>query len=182
MSRSRRSWPHLVLWALAVVSLGCSPPAQEAEPVADLPTSEGAGATALEKPPTVLLPDGFAVTLEVATTTEERNRGLMFRTTLERNRGMLFVFEMPGYPSFWMKDTWIPLDLLFLDEAGAVRHVAAEVPPCAAEPCPLYSPPEPVVAVLELAAGVAGEHGVEVGSALQFHRVEGLPRPFMRQR
>jgi len=176
MTRSRPQWRHIPALTVLALAVGCAPPPEDAAPTATSDRPASPGATVLERPPWVQLPDGARVTLEVATTPEERNRGLMFRTSLDEDRGMLFVFDMPGYPSFWMKDTWIALDILFLDERGVIRDMAADVPPCAAEPCPLYSSSEPVMAVLEVAAGVAAAHGVTIGSTLEFERVPGLPR------
>ena len=127
--------------------------------------------------PRVIFPDGFTVDLELAVTAEEVASGLMFRPSLPENRGMLFIFDQPRQPSFWMKNTLIPLDLVFLDATGAVADVIAEVPPCAAEPCPNYPSSSPVLAVLEVNAGSAAAHGIEVGTTLQFERVPGYPAP-----
>ena len=127
--------------------------------------------------PQAVFPDGFAIDLELAVTAEEISSGLMFRPSLPDNRGMLFIFDQPRRPSFWMKNTLIPLDLVFLDATGAVADVIAEVPPCVAEPCPTYPSSSPVLAVLEVNAGSAAEHGVEIGTVLRFERVPGYPVP-----
>jgi uncharacterized membrane protein (UPF0127 family) len=125
--------------------------------------------------PQAILPDGFIVKLELATTPEEISTGLMFRPSLPENQGMLFLFDQPRLPSFWMKNTLIPLDLVFLDPTGAVVDVIANVQPCAAEPCPNYPPSGPAQAVLEIGAGVAALHGLENGAFIQFERVPGYP-------
>jgi len=127
--------------------------------------------------PEAFLPDGFAVEIELALTSEEISSGLMFRPSLKENRGMLFLFEQPRVPAFWMKNMLIPLDLVFLDQTGIVVDVVANVQPCAADPCPNYRPSSPAQAVLEIGAGVAGAHGVEVGARIQFERVPGYPVP-----
>lgn len=127
--------------------------------------------------PQAVFPDGYAVEIELATTSEEISRGLMFRPVLPENRGMLFLFDQPRLPSFWMKNTLIPLDLVFLDGAGVVVDVIADVQPCAADPCPNYPPSSPAQAVLEVGAGVAAQHNLEVGSTITFDRVPGYPVP-----
>ena len=125
--------------------------------------------------PQAALPDGFMVSLELAKTPEEVANGLMFRPSLPENRGMLFLFDEPRFPAFWMKNTLIPLDLVFLDGTGAVVDVIADVQPCAADPCPNYPPSGPAQAVLEIGAGVAAAHSIEVGSTITFDRVPGYP-------
>jgi uncharacterized membrane protein (UPF0127 family) len=125
--------------------------------------------------PTATLPDGFLVTLELATSVEEISQGLMFRPTLPESRGMLFLFGEERVPAFWMKDTLVPLDIIFLDDEGRVVDIAADARPCPAEPCPNFVPDEPCTAVLELLSGTASAHGVVIGSTLRFDRVEGFP-------
>jgi len=127
--------------------------------------------------PQAFLPDGYAINLELALTPEEISTGLMFRPSLAENRGMLFLFDRPRLPAFWMKNMQIPLDLVFLDGAGSVVDVIADVQPCAAEPCPNYPPSSPAQAVLEVGSGVASAHGIEAGAILQFERVPGYPVP-----
>jgi uncharacterized membrane protein (UPF0127 family) len=110
-------------------------------------------------------------------TADEIARGLMFRPSLADDRGMLFLFDQPRQPSFWMKNMLIPLDLVFLDGTGTVVDVIANVQPCAADPCPNYPPSSPAQAVLEINAGGAAAHGIEVGTILRFERVPGYPIP-----
>ncbi len=156
---------------LATLPLACSRSSSLAPPNS---TSSSAETTALLQPPTVTLPDGTVITLELAETPEEHGRGLMFRSHLDPDRGMLFLFDQVGFPSFWMKDTWIPLDMVFLDPQGTVMDVAASVPPCRSEPCPEYTPSRPSSAVLELNAGTAAHHGIKPGVTLHFQGVSSL--------
>ncbi len=125
--------------------------------------------------PHAVLPDGFTVDLELALTPQEVTDGLMFRPSLPERRGMLFIFDVDRYPAFWMKNTLIPLDLIFLDSTGIVVDVVADVPPCAADPCPTYSPTNSARAVLEVGAGVAAAHGVATGVAITFERTPDYP-------
>jgi uncharacterized membrane protein (UPF0127 family) len=104
----------------------------------------------------VLFPDGRVFLAEVADTPAERARGLMYRERLEPKLGMVFVFEEPDLHSFWMKNTHISLDILWLDRWGRVVHIERGVPPCVEEPCPGYTPLRAAAGVLEVAAGQAG--------------------------
>jgi uncharacterized membrane protein (UPF0127 family) len=157
---------------MLLLAVGC---AQSSTPP---PPTEQASPTAVRRtPPQAVLPDGFLVDLELALTPQEVANGLMYRPSLPENRGMLFLFDAERLPSFWMKNTLIPLDLIFLDSAGVVVDVVPNVPPCAADPCPTYSPGGPAKAVLEVAAGAAAAHGVEAGTTIAFDRVPGYPVP-----
>jgi uncharacterized membrane protein (UPF0127 family) len=127
--------------------------------------------------PRAAFPDGTIFELELALTSQEISTGLSYRPSLAENGGMLFVFDQARHPSFWMKDMLFPLDLLYLNETGTVVHVAANVPPCAADPCPTYPSSEPAIAVLEVNAGVAAAHGIEKGTVIQFESVPGYPVP-----
>ena len=145
------------------------------------PSRNPSAATDSTPPPTpiplprAVLPDGSMIDLELAMTIEEISNGLMFRPSLPDSRGMLFLLDQPRVPSFWMKNMLIPLDLVFLDGTGAVVDVIADVPPCAADPCPNYPPSAPARAVLEINAGGAAAHGIDVGITLRFERVPGYP-------
>jgi uncharacterized membrane protein (UPF0127 family) len=124
----------------------------------------------------IYLPGGKVVTAELAVTDEERARGLMFRETLLPDQGMLFVFRDDDFHSFWMKNTLIPLDLVWLDAARRVIHVEADVPPCRQDPCPTYGPKIPARYVLELNSGSLAAWGVKLYDQLQFVLPEGLVR------
>ena len=67
--------------------------------------------------------------VEMARTPQERERGLMFRRALPQDQGMLFV-QAPGPAAFWMKNTYIPLDLLYFDADGRLLQIEARAPPC----------------------------------------------------
>jgi uncharacterized membrane protein (UPF0127 family) len=70
-----------------------------------------------------------------------------------------------------MKNTMIPLDMIWMDEVGKVLFISADTPPCRADPCPTYGPEGPVRNVLEIAGGKAKAEGVKVGSVLKLHDV-----------
>ena len=127
------------------------------------PNTESADAVKLE-PVTV----GSAVfQVEMARTAQERERGLMFRTELPKDRGMLFV-QSPGPAMFWMKNTYIPLDLLYFDADGRLLQIEANVPPCTTPSCPIYpSETATVRYVLEINAGEAARRGIRVEDRLR---------------
>jgi len=91
-------------------------------------------AAAAPPPPACIAPDGARLVLELAVTDEEKAQGLMFRDVLPADNGMLFVFPADGIHPFWMKNTFIPLDMVWLSAAGAVVQVRADVPPCRLDP------------------------------------------------
>ena len=112
----------------------------------------------------------YVINLEVARTLTEQSKGLMFRTELPPDRGMLFPFSPPQTVSFWMKNCLIALDMIFMRH-GKVIGIQAEAPPCKAEPCPLYSSPDKVDAVLEIGAGRAVALGIQVGDTIEIKKL-----------
>ncbi|HVR43317.1 MAG TPA: DUF192 domain-containing protein [Thermoanaerobaculia bacterium] len=122
--------------------------------------------------PQVVLPDGSTVGVEIAADPETRARGLMYRPSLPPGRGMLFLFPETSVHSFWMKDTLVSLDMIWIDEQGRVVDVESEVPPCRSDPCPSYVPDGESRYVLELAAGEAARHGISPGVTLGFRNLE----------
>ncbi len=91
-------------------------------------------------------------TVEMAKTNEERQQGLMFRESLEADKGMLFVFPNKALHAFWMKNTLIPLDVIWISEDLKVVDVQM-LNPCKTEECPLFQPKEEARFVLEIPAG-----------------------------
>ncbi len=118
--------------------------------------------------PRVEMPSGAVYRVDLARTPEEQARGLMYRESLPEKTGMLFLFSDKGVHQFWMKNTMIPLDMIWMDEAGKVVFISANTPPCKADPCPSYGPKTPISSVLEIAGGMAAKGKVVVGSALKF--------------
>jgi uncharacterized membrane protein (UPF0127 family) len=89
---------------------------------------------------------------------------------------MLFLYhDEPGEVGIWMKNTWISLDIVFLDDTGAIISITENAPPCEADPCPTYGPGQIAHAVLELTAGTAARHGLTAGDRLRFENVSGYP-------
>ena len=118
------------------------------------------------------MPSGAVYSLELARTPDEQARGLMFRESLPARFGMLFLFTDNGVHNFWMKNTMIPLDMIWLDAAGKVLFISADTPPCKADPCPSYGPNAPAASVLEIAGGMAVKEKIAAGSILRFEDVK----------
>lgn len=114
----------------------------------------------------VVFADGTRVSVEIARTDAERARGLMFREDLAPNEGMLFIFDEVGFYPFWMKNTLIPLDMIWLDPEARVVSIQHSVPPCKADPCPTYPPIADALYVVEVVSGFAKTRGVKVGDGL----------------
>ena len=119
---------------------------------------------------TITLPDGFDVQARVALTPEEHEKGLMFVTKLPENEGMIFVFDSPTNQLFWMKNTLIDLDIVFIGADKKVTSVDEQVPHSYT-----YTPDDQVARsagygqyVLELSAKTAVKHNVQPGQTLQF--------------
>ena len=121
----------------------------------------------------VVFPDKTIVTVEIADTPALRERGLMFRERLAPNEGMVFIFEDVGFYPFWMKNTLIPLDMIWLDADHRVVSIAESVPPCKADPCPNFSPKGDALYVVEVVAGFSRQHRVKPGDRLVFKNIPG---------
>jgi hypothetical protein len=104
--------------------------------------------------------------VEIADTPEKHALGLMHRRYLKSDYGMLFVFSDDQERSFWMKNTLIPLDMIFINAAGQVVDLFHSVPPCPGDPCPSYTSALPARYVLELAAGQAKKLELKVGDKI----------------
>jgi uncharacterized protein len=118
------------------------------------------------------LPSGKVLRVELMINDEDRAMGLMFRPSLAPDRGLLFVFERADFHGFWMKNCRFPIDMIWLDEEKRVVHLAEAVPPCKAEPCPVYEPLRRASYVIELNAGQARREKAVVGATVSF----ALPR------
>ena len=114
----------------------------------------------------VTLQSGERIQAELALTAAERARGLMQRPVLGPDQGMLFLFESSGVQRFWMLNTIIPLDIVWMDSDREVLFISAKTPPCQTQVCPTYGPDVPSRYVLELAAGEAARRGIALGDRL----------------
>jgi uncharacterized membrane protein (UPF0127 family) len=133
-----------------------------------------ATSTADAAAPRIILPDRSAVIVEVASDDATREQGLMYRDHMADDRGMIFLFTQAGEYPFWMKNTLIPLDMIWIDADHRIVHIAHDVPPCKADPCPNYPPNAKASSVLELAAGVAAKHQLKGGDVLRFEGMNSV--------
>ncbi len=108
------------------------------------------------------------VEAEIAKTQQERSQGLMFRESLKKGRGMLFVFPEEGQYSFWMKNTLIPLAVVWINREMEVVHIAyAE--PCKSDPCKSYRPKKDALYVLEVRPEFA-EANIRLGGLVEIKK------------
>jgi uncharacterized membrane protein (UPF0127 family) len=112
---------------------------------------------------------GQRFSVEIAQTPDRQALGLMFRDSMPDDHGMLFIFPREAPRSFWMKNTRIPLDIIYFDGQLALVSVAANARPCRVRACPTYPSEGPARYVLELNAGKASELGLEAGDRLALH-------------
>lgn len=106
--------------------------------------------------------------VELAQTPDKISRGLMFRENLDHDAGMLFMFETEGTHPFWMKNTLIPLDIIWINETMEVAYISKNTQPCRADPCPGVNPGRRAKYVLEVNAGVSDEIGINAGDNVRF--------------
>ena len=111
---------------------------------------------------------------EIADTAEERSQGLMFREELAANEGMLFLYPAAKPVSFWMKNTLLPLDLLFIGDEGRIIHVASMAIPFDTSP---ISSNGPAKAVLEILGGSAAQLGIKPGDLVEWPAQPTQPTP-----
>ena len=180
MSNSRSIFRY---FAFAVVVLTCGIglfvyTAKQAESDQPEPLSPPAAMQPLKIPPPLTTPpahikfqkqniqllkqDGETLdfNIELAITPDQQTQGLMFRTEMAENTGMLFLFNVEVVLSFWMKNTLIPLDMLFLGPDGKIVHIHENAQPQDLTP---ISSQVPAKAVLELNAGAASKMGIQIG-------------------
>lgn len=122
----------------------------------------------MAREPSVVL-QGQRFTVELADTQEKQALGLMFRDSLPDDHGMLFVFPSEGLRGFWMKNTRIPLDIMYFDADLKLVSVAENAQPCRTQRCPSYPSAGPARYVLELNAGKAAELDLRQGDPLELH-------------
>jgi uncharacterized membrane protein (UPF0127 family) len=145
--------------AAALAACGTGTPAQSA------PAESGAQSGLREVPLTVRSATGaHRFTVEVAATPEQQEIGLMFRRAIDPDRGMIFPYDPPQAVAFWMKNTLIPLDMVFIRADGTIARITTATP-LSLDPVPSG---EPVAAVLEIAGGRAAQLGIDAGDKVDW--------------
>ena len=119
---------------------------------------------------------GQTFSVELATTRGQRARGLMFRASMPANHGMLFLFPQPRPMAFWMKNTAMPLDILFFDQQARFISAHHNVPPCHTARCPHYASKQAAAMVLELNGGRSAALGLKPGDQLRIIHPQQLPQ------
>ncbi|MBN2829502.1 MAG: DUF192 domain-containing protein [Candidatus Cloacimonetes bacterium] len=107
--------------------------------------------------------------IEIAETPEKQEIGLMYRKKMAPNQGMLFVYDQPQPLSFWMKNTYLPLDMIFIDEQNKIAQISKDTVPYSEDPIICY---KPVLYVLEVNAGICDMAGITVGSVVSWERIK----------
>jgi uncharacterized protein len=159
---------------VGILLLGCTPmmatPTHtESKYIAQAPTMQGRGQNLPISAYATIA--GRKFELEVAKTPQQQQIGLMYRTSLADNRGMLFVFASPQPTRFWMKNTLIPLDMIFLRE-GQVIAIETAVPPCKTTTCPTYGTDTAIDRVIELKSGTTAQIGLKVGDRVKIQYID----------
>ena len=149
-----------VMLAAAAAVMGCSPQAAVTAQLDRSPAGLDQVALAIQSGART-----HQFTVEVARTAEEQSRGLMHRQSLAPDRGMIFPYEPPQQVGFWMKNTLIPLDMIFIRQDGSIANIAENTVPLSLEMVPSA---EPVVAVLEIAGGRSAELGIKPGDRVRW--------------
>ena len=110
----------------------------------------------------------LTIEVEVGTTSMQRAIGLMHREYMAANRGMLFVFEQEAIQRVWMKDTLIPLDILFISSQGEIVSILKNVVPCIKSPCDIYKSEGSAKYMLEINAWMSDRENIKTGQKLLF--------------
>lgn len=114
--------------------------------------------------------DNECFVVEVVDTPQSREVGLMNRENLDKNKGMLFIFEVEGRYPFWMKNTLIPLDIIWIDSSGKIIDIK-EAEPCERDPCKIIDHDGSAKYVLEINKGLSSQLGIELGQIANFDLV-----------
>ncbi len=116
------------------------------------------------------MPGGQTIRAETAVDTRDIMRGLMFRDSLPLDRGLLYVHSRPGHYGYWMYQTNIPLDMIWMDSNHRIVEVVENAPPCktAASQCPHYGGREAAIYGLQMNAGLIHKYGIQVGQTIRW--------------
>ena len=159
-------WSRSLSLPIALAALACSA-ACSSQTASPAPTPAATPArhsiSGLEVIPLTITQDGkaHAFRVEVAATMEQQQKGLMFRTAMGPDEGMIFPSDMPEPRSFWMKNTVIPLDIVFIGPDHLISNIAANAVPYSLDPIPSSGA---AIAVLELNGGRAAQLGIKPGA------------------
>jgi uncharacterized membrane protein (UPF0127 family) len=108
--------------------------------------------------------------VEVADSFEERKTGLMNRNSLDQDRGMFFIFDKSEVLHFWMKNTLIPLDIVYIGDNFKVVSITKNAQPCKTDPCKVYDSGRSARYVLEINGGLADKNGIKTGDSVEYKK------------
>ena len=118
--------------------------------------------------------NGFKVLLALASTDEERIKGLSGLEKLNESEGMVFLFDQPSKQGFWMNEMRFPIDIIWLDSNSRVVHIEKNLEPCRMFfGCPVYEPQVDSLYVLELRAGFTNDHAIKNGTKINLNLTQG---------
>ncbi|HWG85540.1 MAG TPA: DUF192 domain-containing protein [Deinococcales bacterium] len=121
---------------------------------------------------TITMPKGSVeIPVEVAETSEQTSRGLMYRTKMAEKAGMVFLFPAASRGGFWMQNTLIPLSIAFFDGRGIIRDIL-DMEPCRDVNCPVYTPRNDYIGALEVNKGFFAENDILVGASVNLQRTD----------
>ena len=123
-------------------------------------------AVKLDEQTTVRFNNGVRAKTSVVRTFEAKARGLSGKEGLGQNEGMLFVFEQEDYYGFWMKNTLIPLDILYISENNEIVGIKNNAEPCKEDPCISYKPTKPAKYVLEVNSNFTIKNNIQIGNKI----------------
>ena len=112
--------------------------------------------------------ENYCFDVELAIKPNEQKRGLMFREQLDPDKGMLFIFKEEKEHSFWMKNTLIPLDIIWINSSKEVVFISGNILPCEEDPCPIIEPKKKSKYVLEINGNMARKINLVVGDKIDF--------------
>ncbi|MBW4512169.1 MAG: DUF192 domain-containing protein [Scytonematopsis contorta HA4267-MV1] len=115
--------------------------------------------------------DNKTIKLEVADEPQEYSHGLKFRKSIPKNQGMLFILKKPEQVKLWMKDTYVPLDMIFLQD-GVIKTIVESAPPCKTKTCPKYDSVYPINQVIELPAGSVKSLELKPGKKIELMNIK----------
>ena len=115
--------------------------------------------------------NGFKVILAIASSDEQRIKGLSGSEKLDESEGMLFLFDKPSKQGFWMKEMNYPIDIIWLDSNNTVIHIKKNLEPCKIFfVCPIYNPPSDALNVIELRDGFSNRHAIKNGLIIDLNQ------------
>ena len=111
---------------------------------------------------------GLTLNVEIAKNTKQRALGLMFREQLAANNGMFFIFDDEAVQRIWMKNTLIPLDIIFISAENRIVSIFKNIQPCRQNPCAIYNSKQRVKYMLEVNAGFVEDKNIDVVEKVRF--------------